>query len=257
MARLEKLRPTLSAYEIDCRQLSRGKTNAWDLASLICKPVQRVLKYPLLLDAILSSTEFDHPDQPNLQLALERMLHVAAEINEAKRRHELVGSIVSKRPRKHSKPSKPRVSDASSSSRSFTQSVSKALLRPPKSKTAEIEGQLSGDFELYDSLLASFDAQQNAIQFFSSQVTAWSNSIRHMLRAQLPLIKRWVTLYEPLEGEAEVHGGGPTAMRHFSKVVLPRLGGMWQDTVSCPSYTLPMWAFVKTINNNFECFPFL
>jgi hypothetical protein len=27
----------------------QGRTNAWDLASMVVKPVQRVLKYPLLI----------------------------------------------------------------------------------------------------------------------------------------------------------------------------------------------------------------
>jgi hypothetical protein len=33
----------------ECRIKMQGQTRAWDLASLIVKPVQRVLKYPLLL----------------------------------------------------------------------------------------------------------------------------------------------------------------------------------------------------------------
>jgi RhoGEF domain len=235
VTRLEKLRPTLSTYEIDCRQLSRGKTNAWDLGSLICKPVQRVLKYPLLLEAILSSSHHQHPDRPNLQLALTRMLDIAAEINESKRRHELVGSIVGKRAVPHSKQSTPRVYDPAAS-RSFTHSVSKAFLRPPKSRTAEIEGQLSGDFELYDSLLARFDNQRDALQLFKTQVRAWSDSWLRLLRAQVPLIRRWETLYEPLEGDVELCGGGPGALRHFSRVVLPQLYTAWQDAVSYTSH---------------------
>jgi hypothetical protein len=233
MERLEKLRPTLSAYEIDCMQLSRGRTTAWDLASLICKPVQRVLKYPLLLEAILSTTDADHPDHANLRLALERMLRVAAEINESKRRHEIVGSIVGKRVRKHSKAAtRPRHSEPSP--RSFGKSFSKALLRPPKSKISEVEGQLAEDFELYDSLVASFDAQHDAVQLFASQITAWSDNLRQLLRSQRPLIKCWVELYEPLDNEAQVNGGGPTALRHYTESIAPQLKAMWRDTVRFP-----------------------
>ena len=33
----------------------QGRTTCWDLPSLLIKPVQRVLKYPLLLRVILCS----------------------------------------------------------------------------------------------------------------------------------------------------------------------------------------------------------
>ena len=32
-----------------CQAQMQGKTTSWDLGSLLIKPVQRVLKYPLLL----------------------------------------------------------------------------------------------------------------------------------------------------------------------------------------------------------------
>ncbi|CAH1258331.1 DNMBP [Branchiostoma lanceolatum] len=61
-----------------------------DLSSLLIKPVQRVLKYPLLLNELLSTTEDDHQDKANILAAVNRMTDVATAINEDKRRKDLV-----------------------------------------------------------------------------------------------------------------------------------------------------------------------
>lgn len=42
--RLQELEPELKSYLADCKTLSHGRTSAWDLASLLIKPVQRCLK---------------------------------------------------------------------------------------------------------------------------------------------------------------------------------------------------------------------
>ncbi|CAG8522080.1 9306_t:CDS:10 [Funneliformis mosseae] len=60
-----------------CKNLCEGRTRSWDIASLLIKPVQRVLKYPLLL-----------------QLAFEEIQKVAENINEIKRRKDIVEKIV-------------------------------------------------------------------------------------------------------------------------------------------------------------------
>lgn len=57
--------------------------------SLLLKPIQRVLKYPLLLQELIKNTEVYHEDYENLNQALAAMQHVAMYINEIKRRREL------------------------------------------------------------------------------------------------------------------------------------------------------------------------
>lgn len=47
--------PHLTSYLTqECKRRSVEHTKAWDIHSLIIKPVQRVLKYPLLLQGISS-----------------------------------------------------------------------------------------------------------------------------------------------------------------------------------------------------------
>lgn len=74
----------------ECQELIKDQTQAWDLDCLLVKPVQRILKYPLLLKELLATIDTRHPDYAMLQTANQRMTVVASAINEGKRRKELV-----------------------------------------------------------------------------------------------------------------------------------------------------------------------
>lgn len=75
-------------------KIIRQNTNAFDLSSLLLKPIQRVLKYPLLLQELIKNTEETHADYEDLVKALKCMQDVASYINEIKRRHELSSFFV-------------------------------------------------------------------------------------------------------------------------------------------------------------------
>ncbi|CAG8555199.1 12545_t:CDS:10 [Dentiscutata erythropus] len=77
-----------------CKSQCEGRTRSWDIASLLIKPVQRVLKYPLLLQQILSLTKPSHPDYEHLQFSFSEITKVAERINEIKRRKDIVEKIV-------------------------------------------------------------------------------------------------------------------------------------------------------------------
>ncbi|KAI5087062.1 rho guanine nucleotide exchange factor 38 isoform X1, partial [Silurus meridionalis] len=67
-----------------------GKSNLLDMGSLLIKPVQRVMKYPLLLGELQLATPLDHPDNQPLQEALTTAKIINANINEFKRRKDIV-----------------------------------------------------------------------------------------------------------------------------------------------------------------------
>ncbi|PKK26211.1 Rho guanine nucleotide exchange factor (GEF) 38 [Columba livia] len=75
-----------------CRKIyeEEGKPNLMDMGSLMIKPVQRVMKYPLLLCELLNSTPASHPDHKALENALFAMKNINVNINELKRRKDLV-----------------------------------------------------------------------------------------------------------------------------------------------------------------------
>uniref|UniRef100_A0A8C1WNN5 Dynamin-binding protein n=1 Tax=Cyprinus carpio TaxID=7962 RepID=A0A8C1WNN5_CYPCA len=67
-----------------------GKTNYINLGSFLIKPVQRVMRYPLLLMELLNTTPESHHDRKQLAEALMSIKEINVNINEFKRRKDLV-----------------------------------------------------------------------------------------------------------------------------------------------------------------------
>ncbi|KAJ8264741.1 hypothetical protein GJAV_G00153450 [Gymnothorax javanicus] len=67
-----------------------GKTNYINLGSFLIKPVQRVMRYPLLLMELLNTTPESHHDRKQLAEALLAVKEINVNINEYKRRKDLV-----------------------------------------------------------------------------------------------------------------------------------------------------------------------
>ncbi|CAG2163781.1 unnamed protein product, partial [Oppiella nova] len=76
----DQLQPLWNRYDAqpDAKQyLARGldvmreRTNCFDIPSVLIKPVQRILKYPLLLNELHKCTEDGHEDKPDLILAID------------------------------------------------------------------------------------------------------------------------------------------------------------------------------------------
>ncbi|XP_033882866.3 dynamin-binding protein-like isoform X3 [Acipenser ruthenus] len=78
---LEKLRAVYREW---------GKTNYINLGSFVIKPVQRVMRYPLLLVELLNTTPESHPDKRLLAQAVDCVKEMNVNINEYKRRKDLV-----------------------------------------------------------------------------------------------------------------------------------------------------------------------
>lgn len=86
----------------ECRAYAHDLTSAWDLDSLLVKPVQRILKYPLLLDQLLEVTPENHPDYNHLDVAAREMKGISMRINEMKKRADLMEQVANNRKRKES-----------------------------------------------------------------------------------------------------------------------------------------------------------
>lgn len=81
--------PKVQIWLKECRAYATDLTTAWDLDSLLVKPVQRVLKYPLLLDQLIEVTPENHPDYTALDIAAREMKGMSMRINEMKKRADL------------------------------------------------------------------------------------------------------------------------------------------------------------------------
>ncbi|XP_008148461.2 rho guanine nucleotide exchange factor 38 [Eptesicus fuscus] len=70
--------------------MQEGKPNLTNMSSLLIKPIQRVTKYPLLLCELRNSTPPAHPDFRALEDAFTAVKDINVNINELKRRKDLV-----------------------------------------------------------------------------------------------------------------------------------------------------------------------
>ncbi|KAJ7707649.1 hypothetical protein B0H17DRAFT_1125391 [Mycena rosella] len=75
--------------------MAASLSHAWDLSSLLIKPVQRLLNYSLLLGAIIDSTALTHPDRATLVSSHSVRRDVARAVHEGRRRAEVVKEILS------------------------------------------------------------------------------------------------------------------------------------------------------------------
>ncbi|XP_061665972.1 dynamin-binding protein isoform X2 [Syngnathoides biaculeatus] len=80
----------IQGHVLECLERLRGKTNYINLGSFLIKPVQRVMRYPLLLVELLGATPETHHDRPQLAQALQAVKEINVNINEYKRRKDLV-----------------------------------------------------------------------------------------------------------------------------------------------------------------------
>ncbi|CAI6341565.1 unnamed protein product [Periconia digitata] len=87
--------PELLGWVMACFQHCPNLTTAWDLDSLLVKPCQRMLKYPILLDDLIAKTDPDHPDLSNLKKANENIKAIALRIEDAKSRQQTLRAATS------------------------------------------------------------------------------------------------------------------------------------------------------------------
>ncbi|XP_076007989.1 dynamin-binding protein isoform X2 [Genypterus blacodes] len=87
---------SIQSHVLECLERLRamyrewGKTNYINLGSFLIKPVQRVMRYPLLLMELLGATPESHHDRLQLTKALQAVKEINVNINEFKRRKDLV-----------------------------------------------------------------------------------------------------------------------------------------------------------------------
>ncbi|KKF93695.1 Rho guanine nucleotide exchange factor gef1 [Ceratocystis platani] len=87
--------PTVKVWLNECHEVAKDLTAAWDLDSLLIKPMQRITKYPNLIMSMLQQTPEEHPDRVRLMSAKDSLEEAIIEINKTKKNFELVGQIVS------------------------------------------------------------------------------------------------------------------------------------------------------------------
>jgi len=89
--------PTVKVWLSECNEVAKDLTAAWNLDSLLIKPMQRITKYPNLISQLLQYTPADHPDREPLLSARTTLENAILDINKTKKNFELVGQIVGRK----------------------------------------------------------------------------------------------------------------------------------------------------------------
>ncbi|XP_018345715.1 PREDICTED: intersectin-2 isoform X4 [Trachymyrmex septentrionalis] len=86
LQRLTETLPEFVRVAQTCQQDPR--TKGMPLSSFLIKPMQRITKYPLIINKILDYTPIDHPDRQYLQEALAKSEEFCTQVNEGVREKE-------------------------------------------------------------------------------------------------------------------------------------------------------------------------
>ena len=89
--------PAVKLWLNECNEAAKDLTAAWNLDSLLIKPMQRITKYPNLISQLLQYTPADHPDRTLLVAARSALETAILDINKTKKNFELVGQIVGRK----------------------------------------------------------------------------------------------------------------------------------------------------------------
>ncbi|KAH7018892.1 hypothetical protein EDB80DRAFT_562584, partial [Ilyonectria destructans] len=87
---------TVKTWLNECNEVTRDLTAAWDLGSLLIKPMQRIIKYPEFIITLLQHTPQDHPDRDTLVTAKDALKAAIIEIGKTKKNFELVSQIANR-----------------------------------------------------------------------------------------------------------------------------------------------------------------
>jgi hypothetical protein len=163
-ARLYELQqnPDVAAWLAERHPTDRA--TSWDLASLMIKPVQRFLKYPLLLGSLLEATPKNHEDYWFIELSAKDMLTAAEMINKMQKRRTLVGSVERKAP----------FDIQAGLAKSIARRTSKVK------QSAGLEPVLEVD-HVYERLQESVKLQQSLLVSLRAEVTEWLQAMRQSL----------------------------------------------------------------------------
>ncbi|CAG2108460.1 unnamed protein product [Medioppia subpectinata] len=172
----------------------REKTNCFDIPSVLIKPVQRILKYPLLLNELHKCTEDGHEDKPDLILAIDRIADMATHINEFKRRQDLVYKY------------------RTESSHKLTSRLSKLNLHTVIKKGSRLGHRISSTLGLsnvtkddeFNGVMQKFRAVEKTIKIFAKDKEAFMKSVEDFSKQGLIAVEAIAEYYDKRNKQQEV-----------------------------------------------------
>ncbi len=204
----------LANYFSECWTSVQPFTNAWDLASVLIKPVQRVMKYPMLFADLLACTSPVHPDYFDLRKAAEGARKIADEINETKRRKDVIERVVFPGVKR-------RDSGVASQSTEKNKSASGGValklgkrFRKDKNKvdtsghlTPSLKISLKAEEELREQI-RRFEAGDKVVRRVGKEINGWPERVRILWVSQRSMLDVWTRVVQlessdPMDGRID------------------------------------------------------
>ncbi|KAJ9579096.1 hypothetical protein L9F63_024802, partial [Diploptera punctata] len=152
----------------------RYQIACFDMGSILIKPVQRILKYPLILNELIKFTEDSHKDKPELLKAVRTMMDVATYINEYKRRQDIVSKYLGDE----------TTSISGKMSRLSLHSVAKKSSRLGVMLTSTLFGVATKD-PVFDEHEFVFHSTEKTVRNFIKNVEAFLHGMQEQFASQL------------------------------------------------------------------------
>lgn len=199
---------------------------------MLIKPVQRITKYPLLFEDLLACTTPVHPDYFNIRAAAELSRSVAVEIDEAKRRKDVVASALSLRKPKTPKSTLPspakdtkkglnifRKEKLPASLPSSASSIALASDVPPPeiSKTS---------FAILRDLIARVEEADQVVKRVGKEALIWTSASKDVLIVERGMLDTWRKVVQ-----LDTSDPAPERMTALRKVLDGLITDVWSDLV--------------------------
>jgi hypothetical protein len=198
--------PTVMVWLNECHEVAKDLTAAWDLDSLLIKPMQRITKYPNLIVTLLQHTPQDHPDRASLVSAKDVLETAIIDINKTKKNFELVGQIVGR---------KRKESDVKAGfARAFGKRVDK--LQTPSTRIAE-DAVYSKLHEKFGDDYLRLQVVLRDVEFYTRQISAYVHEFLKYLSSMELVMRLQPGSYPELESKWVQFN---VSMRDIEKVAL-------------------------------------
>ncbi|TIC33011.1 hypothetical protein E3Q10_00926 [Wallemia mellicola] len=243
----------VQAWHDDCSKKLQGLTNAWDLPSLLVKPFQRILKYPLLLNNLIKCNE-NKFGVNSLERALKDLQNLAARINDAKFRKDSVDHVlltignsgynsvdevgrtpptpnlntVKKTPQMPSKKSRTflRRRAKSVTHSSPSSSISSSPLQTPQNLASEHnQGNQNGpptyapeESIIFDRIVGQLELELQQMAAFAKHINDWIGCLSLELNQLAKLVGKWYAT-SSLDGVSVVENESTMTIEAYARII--------------------------------------
>nr|XP_018259506.1 uncharacterized protein I303_07574 [Kwoniella dejecticola CBS 10117]OBR81664.1 hypothetical protein I303_07574 [Kwoniella dejecticola CBS 10117] len=234
--RLVELQSDLAhnAHLKECWLSIKDRTHAWNLDSMLIKPVQRITKYPLLFDDLLNCTTPVHPDYFSIRTAAQMSKAIAVEIDEAKRRKDVVSNVINskKAPSTNVSPkeNKPPASKLLGLKRFRKDKAASSTVSLALSKSAS-STELSLPAVIPDHSMSSFkdlavkvEELDQCVRRVGKEIILWTAAAKEVLVAEDGVMRTWLRVVQLEPSDAT-----DRRMLEFRKVIDSTISEVWRD----------------------------